>query len=128
MGEEKPTMPTTPTMLGSESVVTHSLLGSVMGTLSVLYCLFLLSIFIVPSITGLIVPKEKLDSYGYDTELVLGYVQIYLAFGSIVFLLYLLLGLTKPSRSALNDTGHSLAFVWVGRFVFGMGSIAYLTT
>ena len=127
MGEEKPTMPTTPTMLGSESVVTHSLLGSVMGTLSVLYCLFLLSIFIVPSITGLIVPKEKLDSYGYDTELVLGYVQIYLAFGSIVFLLYLLLGLTKPSRSALNDTGHSSAFVRVGGFVFGMGSIAYLT-
>ena len=127
MGEEKPTMPTTPTMLGSESVVTHSLLGSVMGTLSVLYCLFLLSIFIVPSITGLIVPKEKLDSYGYDTELVLGYVQIYLAFGSIVFLLYLLLGLTKPSRSALNNTGHSSAFVRVGGFVFGMGSMAYLT-
>ena len=127
MGEEKPTMPTTPTTLGSEVVVsTHSMLGSIMGTLSVLYCLFLLSIVIVPSITGLIVPKEKLDSYGYDTELVLGYIQIYLAFGSIVFLLYLLLGLTKPSRSTLNDTGHSSAFVRIGGFVFGMGSIAYL--
>ena len=81
MEEEKPTKPT---MLGSEVVVsTHSMLGSVMGTLSVLNCFFLLSISIMPCITGLIVPKEKLDSYGYDTELVLGYIQIY----SLVMLL-----------------------------------------
>ena len=124
MGEEKPT---TPTKLGSVEVKTHSMLGSVVGTLSVLYCFFLLSIFIVPTITGLIVPKEKLDSYGYDTELVLSYVQIYLAAVSILFLLYLLLALTKPSRSTLNHTGHSSAFVRVGGFVFGIGSIAYLT-
>jgi len=106
---------------------TPSLLGSVVGTLSVLYCFFLLSIFIVPLATGLIVPQAKLDSYGYDTEGVLEFVQIYLALGSIVFLLYLLIGLTKPSRSALNETGHASAFVRVGGFVFGMGSVAYLT-
>jgi len=104
-----------------------SLIGSVVGTLSVLYCFFLLSICIVPLATGLIVPEEKLKSYGYDTDGVLEYVQIYLAAGSIVFFLYLLLGLTRPSRSALNDTGHTSAFVRVGGFVFGMGSMAYLT-
>ena len=106
---------------------TPSLIGSVVGTLSVLYCFFLLSICIVPLATGLIVPEEKLKSYGYDTDGVLEYVQIYLAAGSIVFFLYLLLGLTRPSRSALNDTGHTSAFVRVGGFVFGMGSMAYLT-
>ena len=106
---------------------THSMLGPVVSTLSVIYCFFLLSIFIVPLATDLIVPKEKLDSYGYNTEGVLEFVQIYLASGSIVFFLYLLLGLTKPHRSALNDTGHTSAFVRVGGFVFGMGSIAYLT-
>ena len=102
------------------------MLGSVTSTLSVLYCLFLLSIFSVPSITGLILSKEKLDAHGYDTDGVLEFVQIYLAAGSIVFLLYLLLGLTRPSRSALNDTGHTSAFVRVGGFVFGAGSVAYL--
>ena len=105
---------------------TPTMLGSVTSTLSVLYCLFLLSIFSVPSITGLIVSKEKLDAHGYNTDGVLEFVQIYLAAGSIVFLLYLLLGLTRPSRSALNDTGHTSAFVRVGGFVFGAGSVAYL--
>ena len=77
--------------------------------------------------TGLLVPKGVLDSYHYDTEGVMEYVQIYLGIGSIIFLLYLLLGLTRPSRSVLNDTGHTSAFVRVGAFVFGMGSIGYLT-
>ena len=77
--------------------------------------------------TGLLVPKGVLDSYHYDTEGVMEYVQIYLGFGSIIFLLYLLLGLTRPSRSVLNDTGHTSAFVRVGAFVFGMGSVGYLT-
>ena len=77
--------------------------------------------------TGLLVPKGVLDSYHYDTEGVTNAVQIYLSFGSIIFLLYLLLGLTRPSRSVLNDTGHTSAFVRVGAFVFGMGSIGYLT-
>ena len=77
--------------------------------------------------TGLLVPKGLLDSYHYDTEGVTNAVQIYLSFGSIIFLLYLLLGLTRPSRSVLNDTGHTSAFVRVGAFVFGMGSIGYLT-
>ena len=97
------------------------------GPLSVLYCFFLLSIFIVPLATGLLVPKGLLDSYHYDTEGVMEFVQIYLGIGSIIFLLYLLLGLTRPSRSTLNDTGHTSAFVRVGAFVFGMGSIGYLT-
>ena len=104
-----------------------SLLGSVASTLSVLYCFFLLSIFIVPLATGLIVPEKTLLSYDYNTDGVLEYLQIYLAAGSIVFLLYLLLGLTRPSRSALNVTCHASAFVRVGGFVFGMGSVAYLT-
>ena len=77
--------------------------------------------------TGLLVPKGVLDSYHYDTEGVTNAVQIYLSIGSIIFLLYLLLGLTRPSRSVLNDTGHTSAFVRVGAFVFGMGSIGYLT-
>ena len=97
-----------------------------MGPLSVLYGFFLLSIFIVPLATGLLVPKGVLDSYHYDTEGVMEFVQIYLGIGSIIFLLYLLLGLTRPSRSTLNETGHTSAFVRVGAFVFGMGSIGYL--
>ena len=98
-----------------------------MATLSVLYCFFLLSIFLVPLATGLIVPNKVLDAFHYNTQGVLEYVQIYLASISIIFLLYLLLGLTRPSRSALNHTGHTSAFVRVGGFVFGIGSIAYLT-
>ena len=109
-----------------EMTTTPTMLGSVTGTLSVFYCLLLLSIFIVPSITGLIVPREILDSHGYDTDGVLEFVQIYLAAGSIVFLIYLLLALTRPNRSALNDTGHTSAFTRVGGFVFGAGSVAYL--
>ena len=101
--------------------------GSMMATLSVLYCLFLLAIFIVPLCTGLIIPGDKLLSYNYDTEAVLEYLQIYMASVSIIFFLYLLLGLTRPSKSALNATGHTSAFVRVGGFVFGMGSMAYLT-
>ena len=109
MAEQKPTM-----------------LGSMMATLSVLYCFFLLAIFLVPLATDLIVPKEVLDSYHYDTHGVLEYVQIYLASVSILFLLYLLFGLARPRRSALNHTGHTSAFVRVGGLVFGIGSIAYL--
>ena len=101
--------------------------GSMMATLSVLYCLFLLAIFLVPLCTGLIIPGDKLHSYKYDTEAVLEYLQIYMASVSIIFFLYLLLGLTRPSKSALNATGHTSAFVRVGGFVFGMGSMAYLT-
>ena len=110
MEEQKPTM-----------------LGPMMATLSLLYCFFLLSIFLVPLATGLIVPNKVLDAYHYNTQGVLEYVQIYLASISIIFLLYLLVGLTRPSRSALNHTGHTSAFVRIGGFVFGIGSIAYLT-
>ena len=97
-----------------------------MATLSVLYCFFFLSIFLVPLATGLIIPKDVLDSFHYDTHAVQEYVQIYLASVSIVFLLYLLFGLTHPSRSTLNCTGHTSAFVRVGGLVFGLGSITYL--
>ena len=104
-----------------------TMLGSMVASLSVLYALFLLSIFVVLLTTGLFVPKELLDSYHYDTEGVLAYLELYLGVGSIVFFVYLLLGLTRQSRSTLNETGHTSAFVRVGGFVFGMGSIAYLT-
>ena len=104
-----------------------TMLGSMVASISVLYALFLLSIFVVLLTTGLFVPKELLDSYHYDTEGVLAYLELYLGVGSIIFFLYLLLGLTRQSRSTLNDTGHTSAFVRVGGFVFGMGSIGYLT-
>ena len=104
-----------------------TMLGSMVASISVLYALFLLSIFVVLLTTGLFVPKELLDSYHYDTEGVLAYLELYLGVGSIIFFLYLLLGLTRQSRSTLNETGHTSAFVRVGGFVFGMGSIGYLT-
>ena len=99
---------------------------TLLGTLSVLYCLLLLAIYIAPLATGLIAPEPSLKSYGYKPELVLNGIHIYMFATSVLFLFYLIFGLSRASSSTSYQGSHASAFVRVGAVFFGLGTIGHL--
>ena len=101
-------------------------ISDLLSTLSVLYCLFLFAAYTVSVLSGLILSLDIQCKYHYDTETVAEAILIFLLVGSILFLLYFLVYLTRPSRSSLNPMGHSSAFVRFGSVLFGLGVICYL--
>ena len=88
---------------------------------SVIYCIFLLSLYIVPTGTGMITYPEPYNSDKFGT-----WILIYVFGGSNLFLSYLFLVLSRPSRSIQGDSANGSAFVRVGAVIFGLGSLAYL--
>ena len=100
---------------------------TLLSTLSVLYCLLLLAIYIAPLATGLIAPKASLESYGYKPDSVLDGIHIYMFATSATFLLYLIFGLSRATSSTSYHGSHASAFVRVGAVFFGVGTIGHLS-
>lgn len=100
---------------------------TLLSTLSVLYCLLLLAIYIAPLATGLIAPKASLESYGYKPDSVLDGIHIYMFATSALFLLYLIFGLSRATSSTSYHGSHASAFVRVGAVFFGVGTIGHLS-
>merc|ERR1711971_923070 len=88
---------------------------TLLSTLSVLYSLLLLAIYIAPLATGLIAPEPSLESYGYKPKLVRDGIHIYMIFG-----------LSRASSSTSYQGSHASAFVRVGAVFFGIGTIGHL--
>ena len=97
-----------------------------LSSFSVIYCLFLLSIYIVPTSTGMITDPEPYSESGTDSDTVGIWILIFLFGGSNIFLVYLFLVLSRPSRSIQGDSANGSAFVRVGAVIFGLGSLIYL--
>ena len=109
-----------------------SMVKTVFSTLSVLYCLLLLAIYIVPLATKLITPEKSLKSYGYYPESEVGHlgvldgIHLYMFSLSVIVLFYLIYGLSRPSSSTSYQGSHTSAFVRVGAVFFGLGTIGHL--
>ena len=101
---------------------------NLLSTLSVLYCLLLLAIYIVPLATKLIAPEENLKNYGYNPDYVMDGIHIYMFAVSTLFLLYLIFGLSRANSSSSYKGSHASAFVRVGAVFFGLGTIGHLGT
>jgi len=99
---------------------------TLLSTLSVLYSLLLLAIYIAPLATGLIAPEPSLESYGYKPKLVRDGIHIYMFAVSVLFLIYLIFGLSRASSSTSYQGSHASAFVRVGAVFFGLGTIGHL--
>ena len=97
-----------------------------LSSCSVIYCIFLLSLYIVPTATGLITEPDSYEDSGTDSDTVGIWIMIFLFGGSNVFLIYLFLILARPSRSIQGESANGSAFVRVGAVVFGLGSLVYL--
>ena len=97
-----------------------------LSSFSVIYCLFLLSIYIVPTSTGMITYPEPYTESGTTSDSVGIWILIFLFGGSNLFLIYLFLVLSRPSRSMQGDSANGSAFVRVGAVIFGLGSLTYL--
>ena len=97
-----------------------------LSSFSVIYCLFLLSIYIVPTSTGMITDPEPYKESGTTSDSVGIWILIFLFGGSNLFLIYLFLVLSRPSRSIQGDSANVSAFVRVGAVIFGLGSLTYL--
>ena len=97
-----------------------------LSSFSVIYCLFLLSIYIVPTSTGMITDPEPYKESGTTSDSVGIWILIFLFGGSNLFLIYLFLILSRPSRSIQGDSANGSAFVRVGAVIFGLGSLVYL--
>ena len=101
---------------------------NLLSTLSVLYCLLLLAIYIVPLATKLIAPEKNLENYGYNPDYVMDGIHIYMFAVSSLFLLYLIFGLSRGNSSSSYKGSHASAFVRVGAVFFGLGTIGHLGT
>eukprot|EP00092_Neocalanus_flemingeri_P015108 GFUD01016321.1.p1 GENE.GFUD01016321.1~~GFUD01016321.1.p1 ORF type:complete len:518 (+),score=114.00 GFUD01016321.1:44-1597(+) len=97
-----------------------SSISSITSSLSSLYCLLTISVYVVITIN-----KFTTSSLKDHAETEASNLLLYMLLTSCMFLIYLLVYLTRPPRSHSNKKSHGSAFLRQGAAVFGIGTCFY---
>jgi len=97
-----------------------SSISSITNSLSSLYCLLTITIYIVITIN-----KFATSSLKNHAEVEASNLLLYMLVVSCLFLIYLLVFLTRPPRSHSHKKSHGSAFLRQGAAVFGIGTCFY---
>ena len=98
---------------------------NLLKTLSSSYCILIISIYLVIIINIFAqTPIEEIDHYTGIGSISL---VLYLTSISSMFLIYMMVHLSKPPRSHQHRKSHGSAFLRQGAIVFGFGSVILFT-
>jgi len=94
--------------------------SSITSSLSSLYCLFIITVYVVITINKFVTTTLK-----NHAEVEASHFILYMLIVSCVFLIYLLVYLVKPPHSHRHKKSHGSAFLRQGAAVFGAGTCFY---
>ena len=99
--------------------------SSLLSSISIIYAILLLAIFIGPTVGSLIYDATLDPKFKANSEAAINGILLYSLVVAFLFLLYLLLWLSRPHFSELHHVSHASAYVRVGAIFFGAGALFF---